>query len=419
MKSFFILIFCFMWGCYSSSGLTGDVAPDHGADTRDSSESDAAADFPQDVRLDEIAQDADVSEFCLAQDAGASGDCAMELPGVKWNGSRCVPLGSGCSCAGSDCAALYDTVTECVEARRSCYDVGCDPQPVADTTCYDCDSWNYLGAFWTGRECFDFQGCGCVGDGCAGAFASLDECAALQRTCDASLCLATGGRWFPSYAGFCGFVCGAPSSYTCMMDSCDCGLEKTFVPGAGCADDPSCGPMEACLATRGTWHPASECICGFSCGRQNVCGACLDSCDCGPHRNFDETLGCFVDAQCEPVSREQVCAATGGTWMPEGSGSCGDYFCGIPNTLDPCVSAGCNCGFNSNFNSDAGCSFDDTCFFKERGQECTGWAGSSTCRAGLACCAHCGIPNGCMTCDDPCCPDWETCMEDGCPIPPP
>jgi hypothetical protein len=182
------------------------------------------------------------------------------------------------------------------------------------------------------------------------------------------------------------------------------------------------------VGTHGAWHPASECYCGFSCGSPGACGACLDSCDCGPYRNFEGARGCRFDEVCltdaDPPypPPAELCAETGGTWDDCADGcSCGDYHCGVPNLLDPCVMPGCDCGPYANFDILEGCVWDDACVLREVGENCTGYGlEASTCRPGLACCASCGVMPGCMACANPCCGSGDPlCDTTGCLPPPP
>jgi hypothetical protein len=409
--------------CSGGSGLGGDtgqdpdahdVLPDSVVDVGETS--DPAQDMPVDLPVDETTGD-ELPAGCEPQDAHAEGPCAAELPGVRWDGSHCTGLGSGCSCAGADCGDVYDTVEACVDARRACFPLPCEAHRAAQDTCILCYAETYLGSFWTGRECFDLWGCGCAGEDCGRAFASAAECAAVTASCDSALCESSGGMWFPASAGFCGFYCGVPTDDDCEADSCNCGPGRSFVSGEGCRDDPVCRAEQFCRATRGAWHPQTECFCGFTCGMPNDCEACVDSCDCGPHRNFQPGIGCASDIMCEAASAEEICTFTGGRWH-EGEG-CGDFFCGIPNMLDPCVMPGCDCGALSNFDSVEGCTYSRSCLLKTEGQDCMGHGIPSSCRPGLLCCNACGIPPGCSYCQSPCCPDDPGCGEDGCPFPPP
>ena len=386
--------------------MDGDVDGDADGDADGDTDADADA-------------DAD-SEACAAQDAAPEGACAVVLPGVVWNGTNCVALGSGCRCVGVDCGVLYETLEECVEARRDCYDVSCEPAPVADDQCRDCVAEMFLGAFWNGRECFEHRGCECVGDGCGRAYGSVAECDLVHGQCDASLCVATDGDWYPgSPCGPCGhFTCGEQPAEDCCDEGCDCGPGRSFVTGAGCRADDTCTPAQVCRASDGIWHPASDCICGYTCGRRNDCEACVDSCDCGPHRNFDTVRGCVVDETCAAAEREAICTSTGGRWHV-GEEGCGDFFCGEPNLIDPCVMPGCDCGRSRNFDAAVGCVFSPSCHVRTLDQDCRGSGHNSNCRAGLVCCASCGMAPGCLTCANPCCGDWPGCEADGCPPPPP
>jgi len=303
----------------------------------------------------------------------------------------------------------------------------CEAQIAAGRICDGGGCVESQGTFWDGRECFETFGCECAGADCGRPFASLAECEAAHATCDAALCLASGGSWFPASAGYCGFSCGVPDA--CIteapLDSCDCGPGARFHPGEGCAVEVAgCAAEALCRDSDGTWHGDPECRCPFQCGEElPECYACGETCDCGPFRSFDGDRGCVPDAGCPGADRRTACETTGGTWHDcspgDGGCSCGDYFCGAPNRLDPCVMPGCDCGPSRNFADDVGCRPDDACVLRTEGQDCSGWAGASTCRPGLVCCEHCGAPPGCPSCQPPCCEDDPMCMTDGCPVPPP
>jgi hypothetical protein len=299
----------------------------------------------------------------------------------------------------------------------------CEPQQATYDTCLACPQDSYLGAFWNGRSCVELLGCGCTGSDCAQGFGSFEQCQAAHASCPSMLCAYSGGQWFPAAAGFCGFRCGAPLPLYCEgpFADCLCPPGATLQAGIGCVVSAECTAADLCTATRGTWHPASECYCGFVCGQPGGCDACLDSCDCGPHRNFLQGQGCVPDGICGPVQAEAICSSTGGSWQSCSSGdpcSCGDYHCGRPNLLDPCVTPGCDCGPSANYIGGIGCMLDGGCWFEELGQGCNGQGSSySSCRPGLSCCAHCGIMLGCNTCDLPCCATEPGCY-DGCPPPP-
>ncbi len=409
--------------CGGGSSLSGDGDEDGRLDDNGETGSDyvdrpnESYDVPAD-RAEDIRPDMD--EQCRPMDAAPDGPCTAELPGFVWNGESCGPLGSGCACAGSDCASVYDTVAHCVEDRIECYNFSCEPRGISEDAClFDCEP-GHMGYFWNGRTCFDFIGCGCLGDGCSDSYRSPEECEAVHAGCEASLCRSSGGMWFTESAGLCGFKCGALEHIACEspFDSCRCEPGRTYNPGIGCVDD-GCTIKELCKATLGQWHHVDECHCYFVCGLEALCDDCPDEdvCNCGPHRNYDPALGCVPDEGCAPASDEEKCEATGGEWQDAPMG-CGHYQCGMPNTFDECIAPGCDCGRLMNFDSTHGCVYDDACGFRDLMETCSGWAVESTCRKGLVCCAHCAIP-GCFWCDNPCCPEDDYCMDDGCPPPPP
>jgi len=209
------------------------------------------------------------------------------------------------------------------------------------------------------------------------------------------------------------------------MDSCDCGPGRTFLPGTGCAvDGVSCEAGFLCRASGGVWHGAPGCFCPYRCGEAlPECYACGEVCDCGPNRNFDATRGCIPDYACPGTDRSLACTSTGGRWVECTGGdpwcSCGDFICGRPNTDEPCMMPGCDCGELRNFDPARGCIEDDACVLHVEDQTCFGGAETSTCRAGLVCCPNGGPYDSGSTCRAPCCPDSPICMSDGCPVPPP
>jgi len=294
----------------------------------------------------------------------------------------------------------------------------CEAMVVSDNGCVTCDDPDeVLGAFWNGVECRELLGCECDGPGCERLFPSVAECRSAHSSCDVALCMDTGGTWHPAEpCGPCGhFSCGVPSGDDCCGAGCDCGIGRSFVADLGCATDAACGAQASCEGSGGQWHPASDCICGFTCGAPNDCEACVDSCDCGPHRTFDTATGCEPSAECG-ASEQDICEATGGAWHDDGS--CGDYFCGIPNIYEPCVMPGCDCGLTGSFDVSQGCLFELSCLIQDFGQICTGSGFDSTCRPGLACCSSCGAMLCPATCQTPCCEGTGGC-EGGCPPPPP
>lgn len=400
-------------GCGGSVGTTGDAGSDTSADTVVDTTADTTVDTAADTLTDVPPPE------CEAMDARAVGECAAIVPGVTWTGNACVALGSGCGCEGTDCDAVYDTLEDCVNARFDCYDHDCSPMEVADDMCVDCTGPMFLGAFWSGMECFELRGCACTGDGCHRAFASVPECELVQDTCEAHLCQETGGTWYPSQmCGPCGhYTCGLPPPEDCCDEGCDCGPGRSFDPATGCFDD-DCTPSQNCTATGGTWYPLEECRCEFFCGEEVLCSDCMEACDCGEFRVFDPDQGCLFDAdRCGEPDEEALCTGTGGRWA-EGEG-CGHFTCGQPNLTDTCVMPGCDCGLWANFQTGVGCVPDEDCVMPAEGDACIGHGFASSCRPGLSCCEHCGVAPGCPTCDPPCCDDSPACQDDGCFPPPP
>lgn len=394
--------------CTSKQDLDGDAHSDPGWDALDATDS-------------TVDPGTDTTELCRPMDARAEGPCAAIVPGVKWDGDHCVALGSGCGCAGDDCGIVFETVEECVEARRACYGATCEPQRVHDDLCIDCTDEMYLGAFWDGMGCYELRGCRCAGDGCSTAFASVTECEAVQSVCDSTLCLETGGSWYPGETCLtCGHhECGVPPPEDCCSAGCNCGPGRNFERGVGCVEDAPCIKESWCLATGGTWYPDTPCgPCGdYYCGTPSSLPCCDAGCDCGPARNFVEGEGCVPDPECGSA-RGELCTSTGGLWYPaDPCGPCGDYHCGEA-PLDACCDAGCDCGPYHVFDPDVGCMVSAECLSRDVGSTCVGYADSSNCRPGLVCCDTCGFAP-CPACMIPCCEDSPVCMEDGCPMPTP
>ncbi|MBN1774044.1 MAG: hypothetical protein JXB32_22485, partial [Deltaproteobacteria bacterium] len=291
----FVIAACFaIVGCTGGTSLSGDedVADGTTADRTETAD-DAAAD---DAAADDAAE---TSPACEPQDVRSLDPFCGARSLVAWDGRRCVDF-PNCGCEGADCAALYETIPECVEAHRACYAVSCEADSVADDACIDCTAEMLLGVFWDGRECFELHGCDCTGRDCDRGLGSLAECGMVHEACDGASCLATGGQWFPAAAGTCGFACGAELPLACEspIDACRCPPGETFTGGLGCAPDPSCTPADLCAATRGIWHPLEECRCDFRCGIEEDCHDCLESCECGPHRTFEPLGGCVFDPSC-------------------------------------------------------------------------------------------------------------------------
>jgi hypothetical protein len=397
-------------GCSSNTGLEGDAHDESGADVLDDAPVDGTVDPGSDATAD-----------CAAMDARAEGPCAVILPGFTWDGEHCRALGSGCGCAGEDCDRVYETMEQCVDARRPCYAQDCWPDDVHDDLCMDCTDEMFLGVFWNGLECYELRGCSCDGDDCDDVFGSVLECELVLSTCDSTLCRETGGFWIPAdLCGPCGHMeCGMPNPEACCSAGCNCGAGRSFFAGLGCDDDPSCTRESYCIATSGTWYPEEPCgPCGdYHCGEPSMLPCCDEGCDCGNSRNFVEGEGCVRDEECARDAGD-LCTRTGGTWYPnEGCGPCGHYACGQP-PMDACCDEGCDCGPMMNFDEERGCIPDESCIKREVGEWCWGSGSSSSCRPGLVCCDTCGFAP-CPACAIPCCEESGICMEDGCPMPTP
>lgn len=413
-------LFALIAGCYRSKKHDSDIQTDdvHGEPRYDSDFLENGIDSATDqIELDNAEMVDGIEPNCLPMDARAVGQCEMTLDGFKWNGTNCVPLGSGCECQGEDCNRLFSSLEECIDNKLICYGDYCRPQQIALDMCINECPMRETGYLWDGKNCIEFSACGCTGQDCEKLYSSQEECEILHQSCDSTLCIKTGGMWFSEKAGLCGFTCGMPAPIDCLQPegSCNCGAGKTFLSPEGCVDDETCGMRELCLATGGRFYPASECFCGFECGSPLPCGACLDSCDCGPGRNYLEGSGCVTDENCPPATDEQICTFTGGIWHEDDS--CGNYHCGIPNYMEPCIAPGCDCGFLSNFDPETGCHYDASCVDKYEGQDCWGYGHSSSCREGLVCCPFIS-PGGVARCENPCCPSEDGCQEDGCFIVP-
>jgi hypothetical protein len=297
----------------------------------------------------------------------------------------------------------------------------CTPARVAGHVCDSCFVDSFLGAYFTGSECFELWGCACYGPGCTDRYDSVAECDAAHVGCEGSLCTTTGGIWLPSTpCGPCGhFICGLPTGARCCEEGCDCGPGNTFIETAGCRPDPGCTREQLCTASGGIWYADDPCgPCGdYWCGDAPLLGCCTPGCDCGAGRNFFDGEGCKVDDECDATTSE-LCTSTGGTWYPDVTcGPCGHYICGRP-TGDACCDEGCDCGPTANYETGLGCVYEPECPVGEVMQPCYGTGYESSCRAGLACCPTCDIGFGCPACLEPCCPTSPDCAADGCSLPP-
>jgi hypothetical protein len=301
-------------------------------------------------------------------------------------------------------------------------EVSCEPQAVWDSRCDWCDpdSSDLLGVFWDGRDCFELWGCSeCVGDDCADAFASQEECVAAHAGCPSRLCRDSGGTWYAAGADPCLFTCGLPNPVPGVCDPswgpCDCGPGRSYVPDVGCRDD-TCGDDVLCSLSGGSWHADLSGTEWFDCGVALPCDAadCYPPCDCGPVRNFQSGRGCLPEPGCRDADALAICTATGGTVpdCPDGGPCPCAYDCGVPQSV--CIEPGCDCGPFRRFEETVGCVYDARCIVRGEGEPCTGGPHSGNCRDGLVCCNGCGIPLGCPSCRAPCCADDPGCI-DGCP----
>lgn len=179
----------------------------------------------------------------------------------------------------------------------------CDAQDARAEVCPDilCDgpgTWH-----WRGDACFWIDCGACQGEDCDESWGSESECEAAHATCEATLCADTGGRWLWWVEECEHHVCAVAPPATCLVGRpvCDCGLFERFEPGVGCVPDDTCPipePVtreELCTGTGGTWGPyCCDAVCGVRCDLE--CAAL--ACDCGPGRVMDEARGCIDGARC-------------------------------------------------------------------------------------------------------------------------
>jgi hypothetical protein len=197
---------------------------------------------------------------------------------------------------------------------------------------------------WNGDQCFWIDCGACEGADCDHSFSSEADCRAAHASCEPTLCRESGGAWM-WWAEECGhYECGSPVPAICEM--------------------------------------------GFP------------ICDCGAFRRFEAGVGCVMATDCpipEPVTREELCRGTGGSWEP----ICCDTECGVRCDLE-CLAPACNCGPGRVFEDARGCIDHPRCHERDEGETCLGEA---RCESGTICCMHCGGA-GCFgdpTCDRPVC----------------
>ena len=219
----------------------------------------------------------------------------------------------------------------------------------------------------------------------------------------------------------CAASCDGPSRWYWNGDACfaiDCGAcEGSDCASRGLSSEAECVAAHAtcrsaqCESTGGTWMWWAEECGDYVCGRAPPadCESGRPACDCGPFRSFDPTRGCFDDRDCpipEPVTRQELCTGTGGTW----ASICCDTECGVPCAA-ACAADACDCGPGRIFDEARGCMDGARCHERRVGETCTGVA---RCDNGAICCQDCGGA-GCFgdptcrlpTCDDD--PSFDAC----------
>jgi hypothetical protein len=189
----------------------------------------------------------------------------------------------------------------------------CDAQRAVAAICPErvCDGlarW-----YWSGDRCFPIECGACEGEDCASGSSTEGECADAHAECTPQRCRSTGGTW-EWWAEECGhFVCGEPPPQDCLVGEpvCDCGPGRSFDPGRGCFDDPSCPeidplPRDAlCTSTGGAW---SAICCDTECGQRCALPCAEMACDCGPMRVFDAGRGCVDAARCHERRAGETCS---------------------------------------------------------------------------------------------------------------
>ncbi|MAQ17158.1 MAG: hypothetical protein CMN30_20490 [Sandaracinus sp.] len=126
---------------------------------------------------------------CDPFQAWAQGECTLALPGVKWNGSYCEYLGSGCECQGPDCGRLYATVEECQSYHGSC------PTTAGCTTDADCPG-NFFCSDCAHGSCEFCDDCvpGCLPTPCASELEAI--CFAERPDCgDGAVAIVKDSCW--------------------------------------------------------------------------------------------------------------------------------------------------------------------------------------------------------------------------------
>lgn len=260
------------------------------------------------------------------------------------------------------------------------------------------------GFYWDGARCVSAGAmqCPCVGAGCDALerYGSEEACETAHAACDARLCETSGGTW-EDLIGSCGYACGIerpglrrrgldPVPCASPGPACDCGPGRTFEPGTGCVDDPSCSEATVCVASGGRMtdcdaHPSCGAL-GDGCGPVSFVDD-YESCDCGPAMRFDPAEGCVEDTACE-ASPDEVCEWSG----HEMTALCAPTRCGRPSPL-ACAQPACECGDLEVFDPLRGCVRSVECRDRLLGESCTDdGALGGVCVEGVCCSGRCVAP---------------------------
>jgi hypothetical protein len=134
-----------------------------------------------------------------------------------------------------------------------------------------------------------------AGDGCntclclAGGAVTCTERACPECPPSAQkLCERTGGRWDERSCGH--YVCGRPPLCDAIIPGCDCGSGRSFVAGAGCVEDRTCGECQS----------DADCPAGSACNACPIDPSCPLCAVCGPP--VCEPRACAFDPDCPPGS---------------------------------------------------------------------------------------------------------------------
>ena len=115
-------------------------------------------------------------DVCSAQDATPEGDCELLL-GVVWNGESCDFM-SGCSCVGTDCDNLFETLDACEDVYSFC-NQECTAQNAMGVGPCDAE----VGIIWDGAACVSISGCECAGPDCGNVFETMQDCEYQYQLC--------------------------------------------------------------------------------------------------------------------------------------------------------------------------------------------------------------------------------------------